>query len=96
MAMRTTIGAAAAAGLLGLALAGCTPEYRPETHNEGDSAVQNFMLQAVNPQPNSATTAPDQDGQTAAAAWERYREGKVIKPSRVTTSELGSGGASAK
>ena len=80
------------AGLVGAGLAACTPEYRPEAQGQGDSATHNFMMQAVNPMPNPAVDAPEQDGKRAADAYQRYRDGKVIKPTSVTTSTV-SGGA---
>jgi hypothetical protein len=73
------------------ALAACTPEYHPEAQGEGETGAHNFLLQAVNPRPNETAAAPDQDGQRAAAAYERYRDGKVIQPKALATSQTGGG-----
>jgi hypothetical protein len=78
---------AVALAIVTITIAGCAPEYRPEDHGEGETLRHNFLLQAVNPRPNEIAVAPDQDGRRAESAYDRYREGKVFVPKRITTSD---------
>ncbi len=66
----------------GLALlAACQPVDTP-TEGFGDAVRQNMAAQIINPEPReSALGRPEEfDGDRAAAAMQRYREGKVYKP----------------
>jgi hypothetical protein len=55
----------------------------------GNSVRQNSAVMIIDPQPASAAnTQIDFDGRKAGIAIERYREGKVIPPLELRTSEV--------
>jgi type IV pilus biogenesis protein CpaD/CtpE len=58
----------------------------------GNSVRQNTAVMVIDPQPaTAANTEIDFDGRRAGLAIERYREGKVIPPHQMRTSEVLSG-----
>ena len=60
----------------------------------GNAVRQNAAVMIVDPQPASAAnTDIDFDGRKAWIAIERYREGKVIPPVELRTSDVSSGGS---
>jgi hypothetical protein len=55
----------------------------------GNSVQQNLSVMIVDPQPpTAANTEIDFDGRRAGLAIERYREGKVIPPVELRTSDV--------
>ena len=57
----------------------------------GNSVRQNSAVMIIDPQPvSAANTEIDFDGRKAGLAIERYREGKVIPPLELRTSEISS------
>jgi hypothetical protein len=55
----------------------------------GNSVHQNLSVMIVDPQPpTAANTEIDFDGRRAGLAIERYREGKVIPPVELRTSNV--------
>lgn len=55
----------------------------------GNAVRQNSAVMIIDPQPASAAnTQIDFDGRKAGIAIERYREGKVIPPLELRTSEV--------
>jgi type IV pilus biogenesis protein CpaD/CtpE len=60
--------------------------------NHGNAVQQNMAVMIVDPQPaTAANTEIDFDGRRAGLAIERYREGKVIPPHQMRTSDVLSG-----
>jgi len=55
----------------------------------GNSVHQNLSVMIIDPQPvSAANTEIDFDGRKADIAIERYREGKVIPPIELRTSDV--------
>lgn len=55
----------------------------------GNSVHQNLSVMIIDPQPaTAANTEIDFDGRKAGLAIERYREGKVIPPLELRTSDI--------
>ncbi|WP_242122813.1 hypothetical protein [Sphingobium sp. Sx8-8] len=72
-------------------LAGCTPN----DPTFGGAVRHNYAMQVVNPDPHyEGTLVEGGNGQTSAAAVERYRDGKVKKPQRIRTTSGGGGSGS--
>jgi hypothetical protein len=66
----------------------CTPQA-VTSPGFGHSQAVNEHAQLVTPAPHpSPEAAPDQDGKRADAAWQRYRNGKVIRPTQLNTSDI--------
>lgn len=62
-------------------LTACQPVDAPSA-GFGDSVRQNMAAQIINPEPRAGAMAPPEeyDGDRAGSAMQRYREGKVYKP----------------
>lgn len=80
--------------LLAIATAACDATmYRDSATpalGYGNSVHQNLSVQIIDPQPASAAnTNLDFDGRKADIAIERYRQGKVIPPVELKTSDVG-------
>ncbi|MBI5162561.1 MAG: hypothetical protein HY985_01515 [Magnetospirillum sp.] len=74
-----------------LLLAACTPRAATAP-GFGRAQGVNEALQIVDPRPRPAEEpAPDYDGKRADAAFTRYRDGKVFRPTAVTTSAIRAG-----
>lgn len=78
-------------------LAGC--EHGPMELNNpgspwGEANRQTFAAQVIDPDPRYDTLDPPTDAEHAAQAVERYRQDKVKKPERVTSTQTSSGGGS--
>ncbi|SLJ88780.1 hypothetical protein [Novosphingobium mathurense] len=89
----------AAALVLAVGLSACattdTPPYMGGPDNFGEANRQTMMAQVIDPDPHYETAIPESSGDHAADAVERYREDKVKKPERMTTTKsMSSGGGS--
>jgi hypothetical protein len=76
--------------LLAIALAGCTTyrDSRTPIPGYGNAVIQNSAVMIADPQPASAAnTTINFDGRAADLAIERYRQGKVIPPLELKTTE---------
>ena len=72
-----------------------TPPYMGGPDNFGEANRQTMMAQVIDPDPHYDTAIPETSGDHAADAVERYREGKVKQPERMTTTKgTSSGGGS--
>ncbi|HEX6119181.1 MAG TPA: hypothetical protein VFZ03_06980 [Dongiaceae bacterium] len=79
--------------LLTFAAAACDATmYRDSTTpiaGYGNAVQQNLSVMIVDPQPaTAANTTLDFDGRRAGLAIERYREGKVIPPVELRTTDV--------
>ena len=83
---------------LTLVVAGCeVTGYRDSqtpVPGYGNATSQNAAVMIVDPHPaGAANTDIDFDGRAAWLASERYREGKVIPPVQLKTSDIETGGS---
>lgn len=70
-----------------LALTACEAP-RTLSPDFGASVRHNMAAQIINPVPAIAEDAqPDQDGQRAGGAWERYRTGTSYRPKGMATTD---------
>ena len=79
--------------LVAIAAAGCDPTiYRNSATpapGYGNAVNQNLAVTIIDPQPaTAADTDIDLDGRKGAIAIERYRQGQVIPPEELRTSEI--------
>jgi hypothetical protein len=79
--------------LIAVLASGCDPSvYRQSATpfpGYGNSVRQNSAVMIIDPQPASAAnTQLDLDGRKAGLAIERYRQGKVIPPLELRTSDV--------
>lgn len=88
--MRATLFLIATAGLIATGCAPVDPGF-------GESVHRYKVAQIINPDPVATTELVEGgDGQRAAAAVQRYREGKVKELVSVKTSSVGSAGGSTR
>jgi len=80
-------------GLLPL-LAGCEHDFaasgRPAS-TFGEANRQTMMAQVVDPEPQYDTLVPPTSGEHAGDAVERYRQDKVKRPERVSSTQVSGG-----
>ena len=91
---RSGIKAISAVALLGATLGGCSDIYydRRETVSlvGGEAMAANRVTHTIDPwSPASGKRTIAYNGEKAAAASERYRQGRVIRPVNATTSSAG-------
>jgi len=80
----------AAAPMLAMLLAGCTPNDT----TMGGAVRHNIALQTIDPDPAARTDAVEGgSGERSAAAVKRYNEGQVKQPTIVSTTVGAGGGA---
>jgi len=87
----TTYRLVLALALLAIAVAGCTTyrDSRTPIPGYGNATQTNAAVMIADPQPASAAnTTIDFDGRAAWLAIERYREGKVIPPVELRTTNI--------
>ena len=87
--------------LVGVAVAACSPTVYQDSKTPfvgyGDSVRQNSAVMIIDPQPVSAANVDiDFDGRKDALAIERYRQGLVIPPEELRTSDVFTGTSSAE
>lgn len=77
-------------------LAGCEHDFasggRPASAY-GEANRQTMMAQVVDPDPQYDTLVPPTSGEHSAQAAERYRQEKVKRPDRVTSTQVSGGGS---
>ncbi len=77
-------------------LAGCEHDFasggRPASAF-GEANRQTMMAQVVDPDPQYDTLVPPTSGEHSAQAAERYRQEKVKRPDRVTSTQVSGGGS---
>lgn len=79
--------------LIAVLAGGCDPSVYKQSATPfpgyGNSVRQNSAVMIIDPQPASAAnTQIDFDGRKAGLAIERYRQGKVIPPLELRTSDV--------
>jgi hypothetical protein len=79
--------------LASLTLAGCAPSVYQDSRTQfvgyGDSVRQNSAVMIIDPQPVTAANVDlDFDARKDSIAIERYRQGKVIPPVELRTSDV--------
>ena len=85
--MKTTTVTLTGALLLGVTACAAPEHLSPDF---GNAVEQNMSLHIINPSPvYIAPEVPDMEGNRAADAMTRYKEGDVIEPEAITTTEVG-------
>jgi hypothetical protein len=79
--------------LAGVTVAACGPTVYQDSRTQfvgyGDAVRQNNAVMIVDPQPATAANVDlDFDGRKDSLAIERYRQGKVIPPEELETSDV--------
>jgi hypothetical protein len=100
MLFRSANSAIILAGLLSLALGGCSEHFDRRdaiTLHTGEAVAANRVVHMIDPwPPASARRNIAYNGEKAATAAERYRTGKVIAPVNATTSSAAYAAAAAQ
>ncbi|MFC3069160.1 hypothetical protein [Phenylobacterium soli] len=85
--MRAT--ALAGLALCAAGLSACTTPRTTLSEDFGRALHEDLLAQIADPDATPVGPPPPSDGARAALAQERYRTGKVIKPTPATASKIG-------